>query len=166
MPKIFRIRYIPAETVDISGDRLLYRDGEHLVTAWKPIRPRTDIDHGMSCVFLKEGVKISRFMDACDNTLYWYVDLVDIRYDAPADTYRLHDLLADVKIHPDGRVEIIDLDELADAIERRLITPEQGILALRILDRLLADIRSGIQPARAAEWMSRTQAGAVDGHTP
>lgn len=159
MPKILRIRYIPAETVDISGDRLLHRDAEHLVTAWKPIRPRTDFDHGQSCVFLQEGVKVSRFMDAGGNTLYWYVDLVDIRYDAPTDTYRLHDLLADVKIHPDGRVEIIDLDELADAIEQNLITREQSILALRILDRLLADIRAGVQPERAAEWMRRAQAG-------
>lgn len=160
MPNIFRIRYIPAETVDISGDRLLLRDDGHLVTAWKPIRPRTDFDHGMSCVFLSEGVKVSRFMDAAGNTLYWYVDLVDIRYDAPTDTYRLHDLLADVKIQPDGRVEIVDLDELADAMEQNLITREQGILALRILDRLLADIRNGLQPNRAAEWMQQALAQA------
>ena len=155
MPKILRIRYIPPETVDISGDRLLYRDQDILVTAWEPIRPRTDFHHGMSCVFLAEGLKISRFMDAAGLTLYWYVDLVDIHHDPVADTYRLYDLLADVRIRPDGKLEIVDLDELADALEQKLITAEQGILALRILHHLLGEIEKGTQPRRADFWMKK-----------
>jgi|SRR5450756_12305 len=155
MPNIFRIRYIPAETVDISGDRVLYRDATRLVTAWQPIRPRMDFDHGISCVFLDEGIKVSRFLDVSGKTLYWYFDLVDIVHEMDSDTYRLRDLLADVKIQPDGQVEIIDLDELADALEQKLITEQQAIMALRILHRLLDDIRTGLQPACAAEWMKR-----------
>ncbi len=153
MPNIFRIRYIPAETVDISGDQLLYHDEEVLVTAWTPIHPRKDIHHGLSCVFLMEGVKVSRFMDVEGKTLYWYVDLVDISHDAQTDTYRLYDLLADVRIFPDGRVEVIDLDELADAMENDLITVAQGIKALRILNRLLEDIQKKVQPNRAESYM-------------
>ncbi len=155
MPHIFRIRYIPSETVDISGDKLLYRDHEVLVTAWEPIRPRTDFQHGMSCLFLLEGVKVSRFMNAAGETLYWYVDIVDIRHDAQTDTFRLHDLLADVRIWPDGRMEIIDLDELADALEQNLIGEAQAIMALRTLNRLLADIGNGVQPQKAARWMNQ-----------
>ncbi len=155
MPKILRIRYIPPETVDISGDRLLYRDQAHLVTSWQPIRPRADFDHGMSCLFLEEGIKVSRFMDAAGEMLYWYVDLVDISYDPDNDTYQLRDLLADVRILPDGQVEIIDLDELADALEQRLISERQAIMALRILHDLLTDVKSGRQPAQAAEWMRK-----------
>ena len=158
MPTILRIRYIPAETVDISSDRLLYRDEEHLVTEWKPIRPRKDIYGGVSCVFLSKGIKVSRFLDAQGALLYWYIDLVEVRYKAETDTYELHDLLADVRVMPDGRVEIVDLDELADALEQQLITHEQGIRALRILNGLLADIHSGDQPALAATLMARAQA--------
>jgi uncharacterized protein len=164
MPKILRIRYIPPETVDLSGDQLLYRDAAHLVTAWQPIRPRTDFDHGMSCVFLDEGTKVSRFMDAAGETLYWYVDLVDISHDADSDTFRLHDLLADVKILPDGRIEIADLDELADALEQKLISEGQAAMALRILHRLLSDINSGVQPAKAAGWMGMAMEKAEHGH--
>lgn len=155
MLRVFRIRYIPSETVDLSGDQLIYRDAAHLVTAWQPIRPRADFDHGMSCVFLDEGIKVSRFMDSDGEMLYWYVDLVEISHDSDSDTYRLHDLLADVRILPDGQIEIADLDELADALEQKLISEQQAILALRILHRLLSDIRSGVQPALAAEWMEK-----------
>ena len=153
MPTIHRVRYIPAETVDISSDQLLYRDGEHLVTAWKPIRPRKDISGGVSCLFVSKGIKVSRFLDARGELLYWYIDLVEVRWDQGTDTYELHDLLADVRILPDGQVEIVDLDELADALEQGLITAEQGIRALRTLHALLADIHAGIQPALAATWM-------------
>ena len=155
MPTIHRVRYIPAETVDISSDLLLYRDEEHLVTSWKPIRPRKDISGGVSCVFVSKGIKVSRFLDAQGALLYWYIDLVEVRRDADTDTYELHDLLADVRILPDGQVEIVDLDELADALEQGLITTEQGILALRTLHALLCDIQTGVQPALAGTWMAQ-----------
>lgn len=153
MTKILRIRFIPDEIVDLSKDELLFRDAEYLVTAWTPIHPREDIHHGISVAFLNKGIKVSRFMDAAGAIIYWYIDLVDFHYDEPTDTYRLYDLLADVKIHRDGRVEVIDLDELADAIEQELISRDQGIRTLRILHSLLDDIRAGVQPALTQSLM-------------
>jgi hypothetical protein len=167
MPRIRRIRYIPAETVDISSDHLLLRDEEHLITEWKPIRPRADIHGGISCVFLSKGIKVSQFLDARGALLYWYIDLVEVRHDPATDAFDLHDLLADVRVMPDGRVEVIDLDELADALEQQLITPGQGVLALRILHQLLHDLQTGVQPALAASWMLQAKQGArtpQDGH--
>ena len=163
MPRIRRIRYIPSEIVDISSDRLLLQDEEHLITEWKPIRPRTDIHGGISCVFFSKGIKVSQFLGAQGELLYWYIDLVDIRHDPVADTFDLHDLLADVRVMPDGRVEIIDLDELADALEQHLITPGQGVLALRTLHQLLLDLHTGVQPALAESWMVRAKASGQEG---
>jgi len=157
MPKIFRIRYIPFETVDISSDKILYRDEDVLVTSWKPIKPRKDIDHGASCVFLKEGIKISRFMDSNNDIAFWYIDLIDIQYDKNEDTYYLKDLLIDVKIHSDGSIEIVDLDELADAIEQSLVTKNQSILVMRILHRLLLDIKTGKQPDLASRTIIQAE---------
>ncbi len=158
MPKIYRIRYIPNETVDISSDTLLFRDDHLLITEWKPIHPRHDIAQGTSCVFFDAGYKVSQFMDPSGNLLYWYIDLIDIEYEKEMDTYRLKDLLADVKIYPDGRLEIVDLDELADALEQQLIFPEQGIKCLRILHRLLAEIQSGVQPGLAGQKIAEAVA--------
>jgi hypothetical protein len=61
-PVILRKRFIPFETVDISGDELLKRDEDVIITRWDVIRPRSDIAKGVSFAFLKEGYKISRVL--------------------------------------------------------------------------------------------------------
>jgi len=137
MTKIYRIRYIPAEKIDLSSDKILYRDEKHLITKWIPIKPRDDITSGISCVFLDKGWKISAFLGQDDQILYWYCDIVNVRFDEDADTYYLYDLLTDIKIMPDGRVKIIDLDELAAAFEKKLITNRQLIMSLRQSSSLL-----------------------------
>ncbi|NLX64080.1 MAG: DUF402 domain-containing protein [Clostridiaceae bacterium] len=137
MTKIYRIRYIPPETIDLSSDKILYRDEKHLITKWLPIKPREDITSGISCVFLDKGWKISAFFGQDDKILYWYCDIVNVQFDEDADTYYLYDLLTDIKVMPDGRVEIIDLDELAAAFEENLITNRQLIMSLRQSSSLL-----------------------------
>jgi len=137
MTKIYRIRYIPAETIDLSSDKILYRDNRHLITKWYPIKPRDDITSGISCVFIDKGWKISAFFGHDEKILYWYCDIVNVNFDEKADTYYLHDLLTDIKIMPDGRVEIIDLDELAVAFEKNLITNRQLIMSLKQSSSLL-----------------------------
>ena len=46
--------------------------------------------------------------------------------------------MADVIIYPDGRMKVVDLDELAEAMEENLITKEQMISCLRSLNHLLS----------------------------
>lgn len=137
MARIYRVRYIPSETIDLSSDKLLYRDNKFLITKWKPIKPRSDVLSGISCVFLEQGWKISAFFGQDNEIIYWYCDIVDISFNRETDTYYLYDLLTDIKILPDGRVEIIDLDELAIAFEENLITNEQLIKSLKQSNSLL-----------------------------
>lgn len=149
-PTILRKRFIPFETVDISGDEMLFRDNNLIITRWKVIRPRTDIDRGVSFAFLKEGYKISRFYDPKGNFVYWYCDIIDVGYDNEKDTYTLTDLLVDVKIFPDGEVQILDVDEVADALQDNIITKEQACDSLRKLHKLLDMIYSGAFPPNEA----------------
>lgn len=145
-PSILRKRFIPFETVDISGDELVFRDENLIITKWKVIRPRADIDRGISFTFLKEGYKISRFYDPQGNFVYWYCDIIDVEYAAESDTYTLIDLLVDIKILPDGSVRVLDIDEIADALEGNIITQELAIRAMRKLDGLLKIIYEGNFP--------------------
>jgi len=147
MPSIYRIRYIPSEIVDLSSDSLLFRDRHYLITEWKPIKPRDDISWGISCTFLNDGWKISAFLDQNRRLKYWYCDIVDIDYDQETDTYSLYDLLIDVKIMLDGKVEVIDLDELAMAFESGLITQRQLSMSLRRSNSLLDFIYRSDLPA-------------------
>lgn len=152
-PRILRKRFIPDEIKDISEDQLLFRNDELLVTRWKPIKPRTDFYAGVSCVLLKEGFKISRFFDKEGRFLYWYCDIIDVEYDKEHDTYILADLLADVKILPDGEVRVLDLGEIAYATEKGLITFRQCMYALHTIDRLLTIIYEGkFPPDNSKEW--------------
>lgn len=148
MPRIYRIRYIPSETVDLSSDVLLFRDQRYLITEWTPIKPREDIAYGVSCVFLEQGWKISAIMDREKKLKYWYCDIIEIKYEQETDTYYLYDLLTDVRIMADGRVEVIDLDELAVAFEEGLISNQQLSLSLKRSNTLLSFIYSLELPAR------------------
>ncbi len=152
-PTVLRKRFIPYEVVDITGDKLLFRSDELLVTKWTSIKPRPDFYGGISYTFLSKGYKLGRFFDKDKNFLYWYFDILDIHYDKVTDTYTLNDLLVDIKVHPDGKVEVLDADELAQALEDGLITQEQAVESLRILDGLLKMIYEGsFPPAQCTEW--------------
>lgn len=148
-PVILRKRFIPFETVDISGDELLFRDEDVIITRWNVIRPRADIAKGVSFAFLNEGYKISRFYAPDGSFVYWYCDIIDVEYERTKDEYTFIDLLVDVKIFPDGSVRILDVEEVADALETKLITVEQACRSLRKLDKLLGLIYGGNFPPEA-----------------
>ncbi len=136
-PTVLRKRYIPFETVDISGDELISRSEDLLVTRWKPIKKRSDISGGMSYTFLKEGYKVSKFLGPSGEFKYWYCDIINVDYDEEADKYILTDLLLDVKIMPDGSVIVLDVEEVAEAMEKGIITTEEACTSLRILAKVL-----------------------------
>lgn len=135
--KIYRKRYIPNEIVDISGDELLYQDAEMIVTKWKPIHPKKGIAWGMSYTLLNKGWKISKFYNFEDELCYWYCDIIEADYDSEKDILTTTDLLVDLKIYPDGTHEVLDVEELDEAIEEKLITEEQKQDALNKLNELL-----------------------------
>lgn len=139
--ELYRKRLIPDEIVKLQ-DTVLRQDDEIIITKWEVIRPRPDFDHGCSCYFLKEGYKVSRFLRSDGSLKCWYCDI--ITYERTGEGgYIFIDLLADVIIEADGRVRVVDLDELADASQSGLITPEQLNMALRQLNALLEKIYSG-----------------------
>ncbi|MDQ2086663.1 DUF402 domain-containing protein [Herbivorax sp. ANBcel31] len=136
-PKMYRKRYIPDEIVDITGDELVFRNEELLITKWKPIRKRDDISGGISYTFLKEGYKISKFFGPSGEFIYWYCDIIDVKYDSENDAYTFVDLLLDVKILPKGSVQVLDADELSLAIKEDIITKREMCMSLSILDKIL-----------------------------
>lgn len=138
--KLFRRRLIPAECLLLKDDVIVEQNEEVLITKWKTIRPKPDFSHGCSCYFLQEGIKVSKIYRSDGSLVYWYCDIVDYDYDADSQSLTVIDLLADVILYPDGRMEVVDLDELAEAMERELITKEQMTTCLRNLNHLLSMI--------------------------
>lgn len=137
---IYRRRLIPAERILLKDDIIVEQNDEFIVTKWNTIRPKPGFSHGCSCYFLREGIKVSKIYRADHSLLYWYCDIVDYSFDPADSSLTVTDLLADVILYPDGRMEVVDLDELAEALERGLITKEQMTTCLRNLNHLLTVI--------------------------
>ena len=79
-----------------------------------------------------------------DNSLmYWYCDIVEHTYNEEENSYTFTDLLADVIVYPDNQVKVVDLDEIAVALERKMLTERELVISLRTLDALLKIIYDG-----------------------
>ncbi|WP_343246463.1 DUF402 domain-containing protein [Diplocloster hominis] len=139
-PILYRKRLIPSECIELKEDQILYRDDRIIVTKWNTIRPKKELDHGYSCYFMKKGFKVSRFYDHENQHICWYCDIIDTAYDTQLNAYTFTDLLVDVILTPDGSIKVVDVDELADAMENKLISQGMLLRALRRLDYLLSII--------------------------
>lgn len=133
---IYRKRLIPDECIELKDDVIVEQTDDYILTKWNTLKPKAEFSHGCSCYYLKEGWKISRFYRHDGSLLYSYCDIVD--YKLSADTLIVTDLLADVILFPGGRIKVVDLDELADALDEGLLTPELGSACLRRLNNLLS----------------------------
>lgn len=141
--KMYRKRYVPDEIIDISDDEVVYRDEKRLITKWKPIKPKDKIAFGESCVYFEYGWKVNKFYRKDGSFKFWYVDIINYEYIKEEDKYIFTDLLLDVIVHVDGRVEILDEDELNEAFEKGIITIEVMDEAKEKLNKLLDLINSG-----------------------
>ncbi len=142
-PLLYRKRIIPMECILLKDDEILYFDENNIVTRWNTLRPKKLLHHGLSCYYLSEGFKVSKFYKEDGTLLYWYCDIINYEYDAEKNSYVFKDLLADVLIYPNGTVQVVDVDEIADALEEGTLSVEEMIPALRSLDDLLRRIYSG-----------------------
>ncbi len=140
--KLYRKRYIPDETVFLKDDKIIHADCETIVTKWHTLKPRNDFARGISVYYLKEGYKVSEMINDCGKTVYYYCDIIEPVYNKNSNSYIFNDLLADVKVYSNGKIEVVDLDELAEAFKNGYITSSQLYKALRQLDRLLNIIYS------------------------
>lgn len=134
---IYRKRIIPNECILLKDDVILEANKEIIVTKWKTLKPRRDFHHGYSCYFLKSGYKVSKFYREDNSLLYWYCDIVDYSYNENQHSLIVTDLLADVVIYPDGYTKVLDINELAVALEEKLCEPKLVTQALLRLDALL-----------------------------
>lgn len=141
--KLYRRRIIPSETLLLKDDIILKCTDEVIITRWETLNPKIAFHHGCSCYFLKEGIKMSKFYREDNSLLYWYCDIVEYSYEPQDNALTVTDLLADVILYPDGQVKVVDLDELAAAMESGGISQKQLTGCLRKLNRLLSAIYEG-----------------------
>lgn len=145
--RLFRKRHIPEECVPLTKDTVLFFDDSRMVTSWNVLKPRTDFASGISLFDFKKHWKITRVAKVDGSLHHWYCDImrVHISEDTETDTvtYLMEDLLIDIVMEADGSLDVLDLDEAAEAFEKGLISANDLTLALNAADALLRVIRSG-----------------------
>ena len=149
-PSMYRKRYIPNEIKSLEKDEILYMSDDVIVTKWDTFRPKKNFSNGISCTFVNKGFKISKFMDNNGKLVYYYCDIIHSDYYKEENKWIFTDLLADVKIYPDGRTEIVDLDEVSEALKSGIISTETVCELMENLNSLLGLIYSG-------EWRKLTE---------
>jgi len=142
-PILYRKRLIPNECILLKDDVILSCGEDIILTKWNTLKPKNDLHHGFSCYLLKDHLKISKFCRADGSFLFWYCDIVDYAADTAVGTLTSIDLCVDVVVHPDGRVRVLDLDELAQARREKLLDDDLLDLALCTTNTLLQRIYHG-----------------------
>lgn len=140
---LYRKRIIPEEMILLKDDVILHQDASTIITKWNSLKPRKDFSNGISAYFMDEGFKVSKIFDKHHKLVYWYCDIIETEYNSEQHTYIFTDLLADVVIYPDGELRVLDLDEIGDALEQKLISKDLSVKALRLCNQLLEKIYSG-----------------------
>ena len=142
-PRLFRRRFIPDENIELKDDMILALEPNLIITSWNVLKPRRDISRGVSAYFIDEGIKVSKVFDNAGQMVYWYCDIIETHYDEKENTYTFNDLLIDVVVYPDGQVEVLDMDEFADAMEQGILSVGTIAHAMRATDDLLHTIYAG-----------------------
>lgn len=142
-PLLYRKRYIPLEIKSLNDDEILLVTDDVIVTKWNTFKPKKEFSKGVSYTFLNEGYKISKFMKDNGETVYYYCDIINSEYQKEKNTWIFTDLLVDVKIYPSGFAEVVDVGEVAEALDSGLINEETVKELLVKLDKLLEIVYSG-----------------------
>lgn len=142
-PRLFRRRFIPDENIELKDDMILALEPNLIITSWNVLKPRRDISRGVSAYFIDKGIKVSKVFDNAGQMVYWYCDIIETHYDEKENIYTFNDLLIDVVVYPDGQVEVLDMDEFADAVEQGILSVGTIAHAMRATDDLLHTIYAG-----------------------
>ena len=142
-PRLFRRRFIPDENIELKDDMILAIEPNLIITSWNVLKPRRDISRGVSAYFIDKGIKVSKVFDNAGQMVYWYCDIIETHYDEKENIYTFNDLLIDVIVYPDGQVEVLDMDEFADAMEQGILSVGTIAHAMRATDDLLHTIYAG-----------------------
>lgn len=140
---LYRRRFIPDETVHLKDDIILVSEDNLIITKWHPLRRKKNMSGGISAYYINQGIKVSKIYKRDQQLLYWYCDIIQPKLGPVSNSLVFEDLLIDVVVYENGSIKILDLDELAEALELKLITQEDVKNALRILDHLLNIIYEG-----------------------
>lgn len=124
-----------------------------LLTAVDVKKRLTMVKHGKDSVILDNNYKwlevypdnnkniaLSVAMDEKDQILEWYFDIAKDSLLTEEGVPYIEDLYLDVILYPSGEIQILDKDELQEALDNNIITKEDYALAYNVANKLIKQI--------------------------
>lgn len=125
------------EIGEVSEKQIWRFNGEDIIVCdnglkWLSILPQNDF----YC--------ITAMMNANDEILLWYIDMIaEQGVDTDCVPY-FDDLYLDLVVYPNGTIKVDDMDELVDALSQKDITEDQFNLAISTSNKLKNGLLSNI----------------------
>lgn len=125
------------EIGEVSEKQIWRFNGEDIIVCdnglkWLSILPQNDF----YC--------ITAMMNANDEILLWYIDMIaEQGIDTDCVPY-FDDLYLDLVVYPNGTIKVDDMDELVDALSQKDITEDQFNLAISTSNKLKNGLLSNI----------------------
>lgn len=92
-----------------------------------------------------KNIAVSAAMDDKDNILEWYIDIAKDTLLTEKGVPYIKDLYLDVVLYPSGKIEILDEDELQEALENKDISKEDFDLAYNVSNKLIQQINGNVE---------------------
>ena len=87
-----------------------------------------------------KNIAVSVAMDNNDKILEWYFDIAKDTLVTEQGVPYIKDLYLDVVLYPSGKIEILDEDELQEALNNKDITKEEFDFAYNVSNKLIQQI--------------------------
>ena len=87
-----------------------------------------------------KNIALSVAMDEKDQVIEWYFDIARDTLLTEKGVPYIEDLYLDVILYPSGEIELLDEDELEEALEKNDITKEEFDFAYKVADGLIKQI--------------------------
>ena len=96
--RLFRKRFIPEEIIELKNDNIIHFKDNIIITKWDVLKPRHDINNGISAYFINDGIKVSKIFNENGTLVYWYCDIIETIYNNKTNSFTFNDLLIDILI--------------------------------------------------------------------
>ena len=87
-----------------------------------------------------KNIALSAAMDENDQVIEWYFDIARNTLLTEEGVPYIEDLYLDVILYPSGEIELLDEDELQEALEKKDITKEEFDFAYKVSNELVKQI--------------------------
>ena len=124
---------------DVKEKLIVIKDNEEFVLVdnkfkWLEIYPENN-----------KNIAVSVAIDDKDKILEWYFDIAKDTLITEKGVPYIKDLYLDVVLYPSGEIEMLDKDELQEALDNEDITKEDFNLAYKVANELIQEIDGRVE---------------------